>query len=82
MELIFFGRLILILVLLVIKLKKIITVQIFLFCATENFSVGEKIFGILALAVKKKLKLADRIIAFSENTKNDLIELLGISEEK
>lgn len=64
------------------KTKKIITVHDLSFLRYREFFSWRKNFWHLALAVKKNLKLADRIIAVSENTKNDLIELLGISEEK
>lgn len=64
------------------KTKKIVTVHDLSFLRyPEFFSVRKNIWH-RALNVKKNLRLADKIIAVSENTKNDIIELVGISPEK
>ena len=64
------------------KSYKIITVHDLSFLRyPEFFSFKNNIWHKL-VEIKKTLKTFDKIIAISENTKNDLIELLDISEEK
>ncbi|MFA5000238.1 MAG: glycosyltransferase family 1 protein [Patescibacteria group bacterium] len=62
--------------------KKIITVHDLSFLRYPEFFSGRKNFWHRALSIKKTLRAADKIIAISENTKNDLIELIGIAPEK
>jgi glycosyltransferase involved in cell wall biosynthesis len=62
--------------------KKIITVHDLSFLRYPEFFNARKNFLHQALGIKKTLCEADKIIAVSENTKNDIVELLGISEEK
>ncbi|MBN2854136.1 glycosyltransferase family 4 protein [Patescibacteria group bacterium] len=64
------------------KTKKIITVHDLSFLRYPEFFSFRKKFWHQALNIKKILNEVDGIIAVSENTKNDLIELLGIKEEK
>lgn len=62
--------------------KRIITVHDLSFLRyPEFFSVRKNIWH-RALGVKKIIKKADLIIAVSENTKQDIIELVGIAPEK
>lgn len=62
--------------------KKIITVHDLSFLRYPHFFSSRKNFWHRALGVKKILLAADRIIAVSENTKNDIIELVGVAPEK
>lgn len=64
------------------KTKKVITVHDLSFLRHPEFFSWRKIFWHFALGVKKILSQADGIIAVSENTKSDLVELLGIDENK
>lgn len=64
------------------KTKRIITVHDLSFLRYPEFFSGRKNFWHRALRVKKILHAADKIVAVSENTKNDLIELVGIAPEK
>ncbi len=64
------------------KAKKIITVHDLSFLRYPDFFSGRKNFWHSALAVKKLLGRYDHVVAVSENTKNDLIELVGLSPEK
>ena len=64
------------------KTKKVITVHDLSFLRHPEFFSLRKRFWHRALGIKKILQEADGIIAVSENTKNDLIELLGIEEKK
>ncbi|MFA6194285.1 MAG: glycosyltransferase family 1 protein [Patescibacteria group bacterium] len=63
-------------------LKKVITVHDLSFLRYPQFFSGRKNFWHKALGVKKILKEADMVIAVSENTKNDIIELAGIDAAK
>ncbi len=63
-------------------LKKVITVHDLSFLRYPQFFSGRKNFWHKALGVKKIMKEADMIIAVSENTKNDIIELAGIDAAK
>lgn len=63
-------------------LKKIITVHDLSFLRYPEFFSARKNFWHQALAVKSALLAADAIIAVSENTKNDIIELTGVKPEK
>ena len=62
--------------------KKIITVHDLSFLRYPEFFNARKNFWHKALGINATLKNADKIIAVSENTKNDIVELLGIPEEK
>lgn len=64
------------------KTKKIITVHDLSFLRYPEFFSVRKNFWHRALRVKKILQAADRIIAVSENTKNDIVELAGVSADK
>ncbi len=64
------------------KTKRVITVHDLSFLRHPEFFSWRKRFWHLALGVKKILKQTDGIVAVSENTKSDLIELLGIDEDK
>lgn len=62
--------------------KKVITVHDLSFLRyPEFFSVRKNIWHKM-LGVKNILKSADKIIAVSESTKNDIIELIGIARDK
>lgn len=63
-------------------LKKVITVHDLSFLRYPQFFSGRKNFWHKALGVKKILREADMIIAVSENTKNDIVELAGIAADK
>jgi len=63
-------------------LKKIITVHDLSFLRYPEFFSVRKNFWHWALNVKKTLREADKIIAISQNTKNDLIELANVAPEK
>lgn len=63
-------------------LKKIITVHDLSFLRYPKFFNWRKNFWHQALGVKKILRTADKIIAVSENTKNDIQELAGIDADK
>lgn len=62
--------------------KKIITVHDLSFLRYPEFFSGRKNLWHLSLRVKKTLRTADMIIAVSENTKNDIVELAGIAPDK
>lgn len=64
------------------KTKKIITVHDLSFLRYPEFFDIRKNIWHKALNVKKVLRGADKIIAVSESTKNDIIELVGVSSEK
>jgi len=64
------------------KTKKVITVHDLSFLRYPEFFSARKNIWHRALNVKKTLSAADKIIAVSENTKNDIIELAGINPEK
>jgi len=64
------------------KLKKIITVHDLSFLRYPEFFSRRKNFWHQALNIKKTLAAADSIIAVSNNTKNDLVELLNINPAK
>ena len=64
------------------RTKKIITVHDLSFLRYPEFFSARKNFWHRALRVKKNLQTADKIIAVSENTKNDIIELSGVPAEK
>ncbi len=63
-------------------LKKIITVHDLSFLRYPEFFSARKNFWHRALGVRKTLLQAEAIIAVSENTKRDIIELTGIKAEK
>jgi len=63
-------------------LKRIITVHDLSFLRYSEYFSRRKNFWHGALNVKKILREADAIVAVSENTKRDIIELAGIAAEK
>lgn len=63
-------------------LKKIITVHDLSFLRYPRFFSRRKNFWHKSLGVKKILREADKIIAVSANTKNDIMELAGIDAAK
>jgi glycosyltransferase involved in cell wall biosynthesis len=62
--------------------QKIITVHDLSFLRYPEFFSYRKNFWHQALRVKTALRGADRIIAVSANTKNDIVELAGVSPDK
>jgi len=62
--------------------KKIITVHDLSFLRYPEFFSWRKNFWHKALRIKRTLETAEKIVAVSENTKNDIIELIGIAPEK
>ncbi len=64
------------------KTKAVLTVHDLSFWREPRFFSGRKNFWHRALAIKDLLKRYDRIVAVSENTKNDLMELAGVPPEK
>lgn len=64
------------------KTKFIITVHDVSFLRYGEFFSWRKNFWHWALNIKKLLHRADKIVAVSENTKNDLVELLSLPEDK
>ncbi len=62
--------------------KNIITVHDLSFLRYPEFFSFRKNFWHWALNIKKNINKFDKIIAVSQNTKNDLIELLNVSEAK
>lgn len=64
------------------KTKKVITVHDLSFLRYGEFFSWRKNFWHRALGVKKILWTADKIIAVSNNTKNDLVELVGLDPSK
>lgn len=62
--------------------KKIITVHDLSFLRYPEFFSGRKNLWHWALNIKKQLQSADYIIAVSDSTKHDLIDLLGLEEKK
>lgn len=62
--------------------KKIITVHDLSFLRHPEFFSWRKNFWHRMLGVKKILRSVDRIIAVSDNTKNDLVELVGLDPKK
>jgi glycosyltransferase involved in cell wall biosynthesis len=62
--------------------KRVITVHDLSFLRYPEFFSARKNIWHKALGVKKILKEADKIIAVSENTKHDIVELVGIAPEK
>lgn len=62
--------------------KKVITVHDLSFLRYPEFFSVRKNFWHKALGIKKTLREADKIIAVSTNTKNDIVELLEINEDK
>ena len=62
--------------------KKIITVHDLSFLRYPEFFSRRKNFWHRALGVKKIMREAEAIVAVSENTKNDIMELAGVSEDK
>lgn len=63
-------------------LKKVITIHDLSFLRYPEFFNLRKNFWHRCINIKKLLKRYDYIVAISKNTRNDLIELLSIPEEK
>lgn len=64
------------------KTKFILTIHDLSFLRYPEFFSGRKNFWHRALAVKKLIDRADRIVAVSENTRQDLMELLKVDAKK
>lgn len=64
------------------KAKLVVTVHDLSFLRYPEFFSRRKNFWHSALGIKKLLARADRIVAVSQNTKCDLVEVLGLSKEK
>lgn len=64
------------------KAKKVVTFHDLSFEKYSNFFSARQIFWHNFVNPKKLAREADSIIAMSESTKNDLIEIYGIPEEK
>ncbi len=62
--------------------KKIMTVHDLSFLRYKEFFSQRKNFWHKSLNIKKLIKNMDKIIAVSENTKRDLMELLAVPEQK
>ncbi|HOZ53384.1 MAG TPA: glycosyltransferase family 1 protein [bacterium] len=62
--------------------KNIITIHDLSFLRYPEFFSFRKNFWHWALNIKKNIKKFDKIVAVSQNTKNDLIELLNVPETK
>jgi glycosyltransferase involved in cell wall biosynthesis len=62
--------------------KKVITVYDLSFLRYPEFFSWRKRLWHGAIGVKKVLRQADAIVAISENTKRDIIELVGVAPEK
>lgn len=62
--------------------KKVITVHDISFLRYPEFFSYRKNFWHRALGIKKLLEEASGIVAVSENTKYDLVDILGIDEDK
>jgi glycosyltransferase involved in cell wall biosynthesis len=62
--------------------RQIITIHDLSFLRYPEFFSVRKNMWHKALAIKSRLKNFDRIVAVSENTKMDIVELAGISAEK
>ncbi len=62
--------------------KKVVTVHDLSFLRYPEFFSARKNFWHRALGIKRTLLEADKIIAVSENTKNDIVELVGITPDK
>lgn len=62
--------------------RKVITIHDLSFLRYPEFFSVRKNFWHRALEIKKTIQEADLIVAISENTKNDLIELLGVRMER
>lgn len=62
--------------------KSVITVHDLSFLRHKEFFSYRKNFWHKSLNLSKKIQKFDKVVAVSENTKNDLIELLNIPEEK
>ncbi len=63
-------------------LKKVITVHDLSFLRYPEFFSRRKNFWHQSLGVIKELQAAEAIVAVSENTKNDIIELAGVPADK
>ncbi len=62
--------------------KKIITIHDLSFLRYPHFFSFRKNFWHWSLGVKRIIREADLVVAVSENTKNDIVELVGISSHK
>jgi glycosyltransferase involved in cell wall biosynthesis len=64
------------------KTKLVMTVHDVSFLRCPEFFSWRKNFWHRALGIKKLLRRADKIVAVSKNTKDDLIEILSLPKEK
>ncbi len=64
------------------KSRNIITIHDLSFLRYPDFFSSRKNFWHQAINIKKNIKKFNKIIAVSHNTKNDIIELLGVSPDK
>ncbi|MFA7364938.1 MAG: glycosyltransferase family 1 protein [Patescibacteria group bacterium] len=62
--------------------KKVITIHDLSFLTYPEFFSNRKNFWHKSLNIKKMLNKFDKIVSVSENTKKDLIEILGIEESR
>lgn len=62
--------------------KNVITIHDLSFLRYPEFFSSRKNFWHRALNIKKNIKKFDKVIAVSHNTRNDIIELLGVSPDK
>jgi len=62
--------------------KKILTIHDLSFLRYPNFFSLQRNLWHYIINIKKLIRESDKIIAVSENTKNDIIELTGVSEAK
>lgn len=62
--------------------RNILTVHDLSFLRYPHFFSWRKNFWHKALNIQKSIRRADMIVAVSENTKNDLIELMNISQDR
>ncbi|MFA5644394.1 MAG: glycosyltransferase family 1 protein [Patescibacteria group bacterium] len=64
------------------KTKKVITIHDLSFLRYPEFFSWRKNFWHWSLNIKKNIQKMDKIIAVSQNTKNDILELLDVPEDK
>jgi len=62
--------------------KKILTIHDLSFLRCPNFFSLQRNLWHCIINIKKLIRESDKIIAVSENTKNDIMELAGVSEAK
>ncbi|MFA5184595.1 MAG: glycosyltransferase family 1 protein [Patescibacteria group bacterium] len=62
--------------------RRIVTVHDLSFLRYPEFFSGRKNLWHRTLSVRETLRAADKVIAVSENTKNDIVELAGVRPDK